>query len=59
LQYRLPASMLRIPYEFLNRLNRNKLKDSDDELTRSIRNDDYVLVDDPSEALDLFCILKA
>jgi ubiquinone/menaquinone biosynthesis C-methylase UbiE len=57
LQYRLPASLLRIPYEFLNRLNRNKLKDSDDELTRSITNDDYLLVDDASGALDLFCIL--
>ncbi len=57
LQYRLPASLLRIPYEFLNRLNRNKLKESDDELTRSIRNDDYLLVDDPADALDLFCVL--
>ena len=57
LQYRLPASLLRIPYEFLNRLNRNKLKESDDELTRSIVHDDYILVDDAAEALDLFCVM--
>jgi SAM-dependent methyltransferase len=57
LQYRLPASLLRIPYEFLNRLNRNKLKESDDELTRSIVHDDYILVDDAAHALDLFCVM--
>jgi len=57
LQYRLPAALLRLPYEFLNRLNRNTLKESDDELTRSIRHDDYLLVGDASDALDLFCIL--
>jgi SAM-dependent methyltransferase len=58
LQYKLPAALLRIPYEFLNRLNRNKLKDSADELVMSIRHEDYLLVDNAEEALDLFLIVR-
>ena len=58
LQYKLPASVLRIPYEFLNRLNRNKLKDKADELVISIRHEDYLLVDDATSALDLFLLAK-
>jgi SAM-dependent methyltransferase len=58
LQYKLPAPLLRIPYEFLNRLNRNKLKDGADELVTSIRHEDYLLVDDAEKALDLFLIVK-
>lgn len=57
LQYRLPASILRIPYELLNRWNRNKLQESDNALVRSIRHEDYLLVDDASDALDLFLIV--
>ncbi len=57
LQYRLPAALLRIPYDILNRLNRNSLKETDDELVKSITHEDYLLVDDASDALDLFCIL--
>lgn len=58
LQYKLPAPMLRIPYEILNRLNRNKLKDSADELVMSIHYEDYLLVDQSEKALDLFLIVK-
>ena len=57
LQYRLPAAMLRLPYELLNRMNRNKLKTSNDALVNAINHDDYVITDDPSSALDLFCIV--
>jgi len=32
LQHLLPAGLLRIPYDILNRVNRNKLKETDDEL---------------------------
>lgn len=56
LQHRLPASVLRVPYELLNRFNRNKLKDSSDELVGSIRHEDYLLTDDAQTALDLFLI---
>ena len=56
LQHKLPAAVLRVPYEWLNRLNRNKLKDTADELVMSIRQDDYPLTNDAEKALDLFLI---
>lgn len=58
LQHKLPASILRIPYEMLNRLNRNKLKEAADELVASIRHEDYLLSDEPTRSLDLFLIAK-
>jgi 2-polyprenyl-3-methyl-5-hydroxy-6-metoxy-1,4-benzoquinol methylase len=58
LQYRLPAAVLRIPYELLNRWNRNRLQGSDNDLVSSITHHDYHVVDDPTDALDLFLIVK-
>ncbi len=58
LQHKLPAVLLRIPYEFMNRLNRNKLKDGSDELVLSIKHEDYLLTEAASEALDLFLIAR-
>jgi SAM-dependent methyltransferase len=58
LQHRLPAAVLRVPYELLNRWNRNKLKDDGDDLVRSIRHEDYLVTDNAKEALDLFLIVK-
>lgn len=58
LQHRLPASWLRVPYEILNRLNRNKLKTTSDELVMSIGYDDYVVTDDAANALDLFLMVR-
>jgi SAM-dependent methyltransferase len=57
LQYRLPAPLLRIPYDILNRMNRNKLKKQADDLVLSIRHDDYLLQDDADQSLDLFLIV--
>ncbi len=57
LQYRLPASVLRIPYEMMNRRNRNKLKSSDNELVKSIVHEDYLVKEKDERNLDLFCIL--
>ena len=57
LQYRLPAALLRVPYELLNRWNRNKLKDTGDELVASIRHGDYVVTEDATNALDLLLIV--
>jgi hypothetical protein len=59
LQYSLPAAILKIPYEILNRVNRNKLKTGNDSLVRDIVYSDYLLTDAPEGALDLFCILEA
>ncbi|MEM7106794.1 MAG: methyltransferase domain-containing protein [Bacteroidota bacterium] len=58
LQYRLPASLLKIPYDLLNRLNRNKLKATNDELVNTITHEDYLLTEEADQALDLFCILR-
>lgn len=58
LQHRLPAPLLRIPYEWLNRRNRNKLQHQQDELVTSIRESDYVVTDNAEKALDLFLIVK-
>lgn len=57
LQHRLPATLLRIPYDLMNRLNRNALKKEADELVLSINHDDYSLAKKSDQNLDLFCIL--
>lgn len=56
LQWNLPAWMLRTPYEFLNRRNRNKLQTGDNVLVKSIHHDDYQVTDDADSALDLLLI---
>ena len=58
LQYNLPSAMLKIPYEILNRLNRNKLYRERGKSVSDITHADYLLVDQPEEALDLFYILE-
>lgn len=58
LQYRLPAALLRVPYDLLNRLNRNKLNEGNSELVSAIQHDDYVLTELADEALDLFLVLE-
>ncbi len=58
LQHVLPASLLQIPYEFLNRRNREKLIDSADELVRNISHEDFLVTDEAATALDLFLIVK-
>ena len=57
-QHKLPAGILRIPYEILNRLNRNRLQASGSELVRSIRHEDYILTEDPTQSLDLLLIAR-
>ncbi len=58
LQYRLPAPILRIPYDILNRMNRNKLNTANTGLVAEIVHDDYLMVDDGDKALDLFLVLE-
>lgn len=58
LQYKIPANLLRIPYEILNRWNRNKLQSHGNELVRSIHHNDYKVVEDPTLALDLLLIAR-
>lgn len=58
LQHRLPRWALRIPYDVLNRMNRNSLKETSDELVMSISHNDYIVSSDADKALDLFLILQ-
>lgn len=58
LQYRLPAPLLRLPYEILNRWNRNKLQSGDNQLVMDIKHSDYIVVDDATDALDLLLIVR-
>lgn len=57
LQYRLPNFLLRIPYDLLNRLNRNNLQKQDEGLVTEIDRTDYFLRDQHEDNLDLFCIV--
>jgi hypothetical protein len=57
LQYRLPAFVLRWPYEILNRLNRNKLHQQQGTSVTDISHEDYLLVDHTDKGLDLFYVL--
>jgi SAM-dependent methyltransferase len=54
LQHKLPAWMMRVPYEILNRRNRNGLKGKANDLVLSITQNDYLLQPDAAGALDLF-----
>ncbi|MGK0489754.1 MAG: 2-polyprenyl-3-methyl-5-hydroxy-6-metoxy-1,4-benzoquinol methylase [Candidatus Endobugula sp.] len=58
LQYRLPAPLLRIPYDILNRMNRNKLNDQNGGLVNEISQEDYLLTEDADSALDLFLVVE-
>ena len=58
LQYRLPAALLRLPYELLNRFNRNRLQHANNSLVSDIRHTDYLVVDDATQALDLLVIVR-
>lgn len=56
LQHRLPAWMLRLPYDVMNRLNRRKLLNAAPEATMAIRMEDYRLEPCRAEAFDLFFV---
>ena len=58
LQHRLPASWLRIPYDFMNRRNRNQLQLAVDELVTGITHEDYAVTEDAARALDLFLVAR-
>lgn len=56
LQHRLPAWMLRLPYDLLNRLNRRRLLRENTSLTSSIRMEDYTIEPVGEQSFDLFCV---
>lgn len=56
LQHRLPRWMLQIPYDILNRLNRRRLLDENQNLTTSIRMEDYTIGQLTEQSFDLYYI---
>lgn len=58
LQHRLPASWLRVPYDLMNRLNRNRLQQGADSLVAGITHEDYVVTGEAALALDLFLVVR-
>ena len=58
LQHRLPRWILQIPYDILNRLNRRRLLDQNNELTSSITMEDYSIEAVTEECFDLYFIAQ-
>lgn len=56
LQHRLPRWILQIPYDVMNRLNRRRLLEDNNELTRSIKMDDYSIGEISPQSFDLYYI---
>ena len=56
LQHRLPRWILQIPYDVMNRLNRRRLLESNNDLTRSIKMDDYSIGEISPQSFDLYYI---
>ncbi len=58
LQHRLPRWMLQIPYDILNRLNRRRLLNQNNELTSSITMSDYSVGLVSEQCFDLYFIAR-
>ncbi len=58
LQYRLPRNLLKVPYDILNRVNRNKIQSGDNDLVTAITTDDFHLKPADDNCFDFFIILK-
>ncbi|AHM59928.1 Methyltransferase type 11 [Flammeovirgaceae bacterium 311] len=56
LQHRLPSGILKVPYEIMNRLNRNKLNKQNQGLVQELSHEDYLISQDPESSLDLFLV---
>ncbi|CAL2091688.1 SAM-dependent methyltransferase [Tenacibaculum sp. 190524A02b] len=58
LQKRMPAILLRIPYEILNRINRRGLLKKYRKQIENLKSEDYTLNVFSDKTLDFFCILE-
>ncbi|MCU0451469.1 MAG: class I SAM-dependent methyltransferase [Bernardetiaceae bacterium] len=58
LQHRLPRQVLQVPYDLLNRLNRNSLMKQNNDLVGNIGLEDFSLSPEPEGCLDLFAIVE-
>jgi 2-polyprenyl-3-methyl-5-hydroxy-6-metoxy-1,4-benzoquinol methylase len=56
LQHKLPNWILRTPYDFFNRLSRNRMLSQADRLVSDISTDDFYLTEEADKAFDFFYI---
>lgn len=56
LQQRLPSSLLKLPYEVMNRLNRIGLQRQDQQLVQDLSHEDYLICHEPEKSLDLLLV---
>ena len=56
MQYWLPRWMLEIPYDILNRFNRQNLQDNNKQMVSTVVHTDYSISESNNECLDHFCI---
>ncbi|MFT4565895.1 MAG: SAM-dependent methyltransferase [Saprospiraceae bacterium] len=59
LQYRLPSWILRLPYDFLDRVNRHKSHNANPGLLAQIDSESFYLEDVSDQCLDFFVIAEA
>ncbi|WP_027001175.1 class I SAM-dependent methyltransferase [Hugenholtzia roseola] len=57
LEQNLPRTLLQVPYDLLNRWNRNKLKDQNDGLVAAVTTENYRFTEDLDTCFDFFCIV--
>lgn len=58
LQWILPRQILQVPYDIMNRRNRKKLLESNNDLTAGIRSSDFYITNVDDKSLDLFYIAE-
>lgn len=58
LQYLLPRQLLQIPYDILNRRNRKKILNDNNDLVAQIKMDDYYMAEANEACFDLFYIAE-
>jgi len=56
LQHKLPNALLRVPYDILNRMNRNKMMNNANALVADIDTNDFALSSNTDVSFDLFCV---
>lgn len=58
LQYKLPRKLLQIPYDLLNRINRNKLHKKNSSTVNQIKINDFYLSDTTDACFDFFVVAE-
>ena len=57
MRYWMPKSILKIPYDILNRFNRHNLEDKNQEIVQNIKYTDYFIDTSSNKCLDHFCVV--